>query len=59
MSKIVGMQQQANVSVQHIEDTMMAFYLKTREQTDTAGMAAYMRQHLSGAEYQLWLQDEK
>jgi predicted house-cleaning NTP pyrophosphatase (Maf/HAM1 superfamily) len=53
------MQQQANVSVQHIEDTMMAFYLKTREQTDTAGMAAYMRQHLSGAEYQLWLQDEK
>lgn len=54
--QMVEQQEQANASLQRMEDTMTGFYRETREQTDTAGMAAYMKQHLSPAEYQLWLQ---
>ncbi|WP_162055035.1 hypothetical protein [Pontibacter pamirensis] len=57
MSQMVEQQEQANASLQHIEDTMMDFYLETREQTDTVGMAAYMREHLSPEEYELWLNE--
>lgn len=32
MSRIVRRQEQANASLQHIKDTMMEFYLETREQ---------------------------
>ncbi|PRY13730.1 hypothetical protein CLV24_105100 [Pontibacter ummariensis] len=53
--RMVEKQEQANASHQRVEDTMMDFYLKTRDQTDTLGMAAYMKQHLYTAEYQLWL----
>lgn len=53
---MVEKQEQANTSLQRIEDMMMDFYLETREQTDTVGMAVYMQQHLSPVEYQLWLQ---
>ncbi|RDV13309.1 hypothetical protein DXT99_20020 [Pontibacter diazotrophicus] len=56
MYQMVKKQEQANASLKNVEDTMMNFYLETREQTDTVGMAAYMEQHLSPAEYQLWLQ---
>ena len=55
MFQMVKKQEQANASLKHVEDTMMDFYLETREQTDTVGMAAYMKQYLSPAEYQLWL----
>ncbi|MFD3002680.1 hypothetical protein ACFS7Z_20080 [Pontibacter toksunensis] len=53
---MVKKQEQANASLKHVEDTMMDFYLESREQADTVGMAAYMELHLSPAEYQLWLQ---
>jgi hypothetical protein len=41
MFQMVEKQEQANTSLQRIEDSMMDFYLGTWEQTDTGGMAAY------------------
>ena len=59
MFEVVRMQEKANTSLQRIEDTMMDFYIETREQTDTVGMASYMREHLSPEEYELWLNEEE
>ncbi|RDV11868.1 hypothetical protein DXT99_23475 [Pontibacter diazotrophicus] len=55
MSAVIERQERANASAQNVEDTLIDFYRTHREQTDTAGMANYMKQHLSSKEYQLWL----
>lgn len=53
MSKVVSLQEEANASAQHVEDALIDFYRTQREQIDTVGMANYVKQHLSPAEYEL------
>lgn len=52
---MVEKQEQADASVQHVEDVMIDYYRETVGQKDTVGMASYMKEHLNLEDYQLWL----
>lgn len=52
---VVKWQEEDNASARRIEATMMDYYRETKNQPDTAGMASYMKERLSPADYAIWL----
>lgn len=56
---VVEWQGEDSASAQRVEAAMMDYYRETVGQNDTAGMATYMKQHLSAKDYNLWLEGGK